>query len=48
MMGIEQKMSIVISLAIALSSTAIVLKTFNENGEINKRHGQRALGILIM
>ena len=48
MMGIEQKTSIVISLAIALSSTAIVLKTFNENGEINKRYGQRALGILIM
>lgn len=48
LLGFEQKMSIVISLAIALSSTAIVLKTFNENGEINKRHGQRALGILIM
>ena len=47
-MGIEQTMSIVIALAIALSSTAIVLKIFNENGEINKRHGQRALGILIM
>jgi len=46
--GLEQKMTIVISLAIALSSTAIVLKTFNENAEINKRHGQRALGILIM
>ena len=48
LMGIEKVMSIVIALAIALSSTAIVLKTFNENGEINKRHGQRALGILIM
>jgi len=48
LIGLEQKMSIVIALAIALSSTAIVLKTFNENGEINKRHGQRALGILIM
>ncbi len=48
LINIEQKMSIVISLAIALSSTAIVLKIFNENGEINKRHGQRALGILIM
>ncbi len=48
LMGIEQKMSIVIALAIALSSTAIVLKTFNENGEINKRYGQRALGVLIM
>jgi CPA2 family monovalent cation:H+ antiporter-2 len=47
-LNIEQKMSIVIALAISLSSTAIVLKTFNENGEINKRHGQRTLGILIM
>jgi len=47
-LDIEQKMSIVIALAIALSSTAIVLKTFNDNGEINKKHGQRALGILIM
>jgi len=46
--AINQKMSIVIALAIALSSTAIVLKLFNDSGEINKRHGQRALGILIM
>ncbi len=45
---IEQKTSFIISLAIALSSTAIVLKTFNETGEINKRYGQRSLGILIM
>jgi len=48
LVGLEQKMSIVIALAIALSSTAIVLKTFNDTGEINKRYGQRALGILIM
>ena len=46
--SIEQKTSFIISLAIALSSTAIVLKTFNETGEINKRFGQRSLGILIM
>lgn len=45
---ITQKVSFIISLAIALSSTAIVLKTFNESGDINKRHGQRSLGILIM
>lgn len=48
LVNLEQKMSIVIALVIALSSTAIVLKTLNENGEINKRHGQRTLGILIM
>jgi len=46
--NIEQKTSFIISLAIALSSTAIVLKTFNETDEINKRYGQRSLGILIM
>jgi CPA2 family monovalent cation:H+ antiporter-2 len=45
---IPQKISFIISLAIALSSTAIVLKTFNETGEINRRYGQRSLGILIM
>ncbi len=46
--NIPSKMSLIISLAIALSSTAIVLKTFNETNEINKRYGQRSLGILIM
>lgn len=45
---LAQTTSLIVSLAIALSSTAIVLKTFNENGSINKRFGQRALGILIM
>ena len=46
--NIDQNTSFIISLAIALSSTAIVLKTFNDTGEISKRHGQRTLGILIM
>ena len=46
--NIDQQTSFIISLAIALSSTAIVLKTFNETGEISKRFGQRTLGILIM
>lgn len=45
---IALKTAMVIALAIALSSTAIVLKTFNESGEINRRYGQRTLGILIM
>ncbi|MGB0989997.1 MAG: cation:proton antiporter, partial [Halarcobacter sp.] len=40
--------SMIIGTALSLSSTAIVLKTFNETGEINKRYGQRSLGILIM
>jgi CPA2 family monovalent cation:H+ antiporter-2 len=45
---LDQNSSFIISLVIALSSTAIVLKILNENGEINRRHGQRSLGILIM
>jgi len=46
--NIDIKTSFIISLVITLSSTAIVLKTFNETGEINKRYGKRSLGILIM
>lgn len=42
------KTSLVIGAALSLSSTAIVLKTYNETNEIKKRHGQRVLGILIM
>jgi monovalent cation:H+ antiporter-2, CPA2 family len=45
---LDQNSSFIISLVIALSSTAIVLKLLNENGEIARRHGQRSLGILIM
>lgn len=45
---LAQKQAIVIALASSLSSTAIVLKIFNDTGEINRRYGQRALGILIM
>lgn len=45
---LDQNSSFIIALVIALSSTAIVLKILNENGEINRRHGQRSLGILIM
>lgn len=40
--------ALVISMAVAMSSTAIVLKTFNETGEINKQYGKNAFGILIM
>ena len=47
-LGIASNISFITALAISLSSTAIVLKTFNESGEINKRYGQRSLGILIM
>lgn len=40
--------SFILAISFSLSSTAIVLKTFNETGEISKRYGQRSLGILIM
>ncbi|PLY08829.1 MAG: sodium:proton exchanger [Arcobacter sp.] len=42
------KTSLVIGAALSLSSTAIVLKIYNETNDIKKRHGQRVLGILIM
>ncbi len=46
--GFETQTSLIIGMALSLSSTAIVLKTFNETKEINKPHGRRVLGILIM
>jgi len=45
---INLKAALIIASAIALSSTAIVLKTFNESGEINKKFGRKVLGILLM
>jgi CPA2 family monovalent cation:H+ antiporter-2 len=45
--GIEIKSSIIIGLALALSSTAIVLKLLNENGDINKIYGKKVLGVLL-
>ena len=46
--GLGTQTSLIIGFALALSSTAIVLKTFNETKEINKPYGRRVLGILIM
>jgi len=46
-LGFEQKTSIIIGLALALSSTAIVLKTLNDTGEINTGYGKKSLGILL-
>ncbi len=43
----EVKASIITASALALSSTAIVLKILNSNREINKEYGRRSLGILI-
>ena len=45
--GIEIKSAIVIGSALALSSTAIVLKLLNESGDINKAFGQKVLGVLL-
>ncbi len=47
-LGYDFQMAMIIGSALALSSTAIVLKTFNETREIKRTHGKRVLGILIM
>jgi len=44
---INIKASIIIGLALALSSTAIVLKVLNESGDINKLYGRKVLGVLL-
>lgn len=44
---VDVKSSIIIGAALALSSTAIVLKILNENGDINKEYGRKVLGILL-
>jgi len=44
---IEQKSAIIIGFAFALSSTAIVLKILNDNGDIHKMYGRKVLGILL-
>ena len=45
--GFEIKAAIIIGSALALSSTAIVLKMLNESGQIKTPVGRSALGILI-
>ena len=47
MFSIDVKSSIVIGAALALSSTAIVLKILNSNRGITKEYGRRSFGILI-
>lgn len=44
---LDSKISIIIGFALALSSTAIVLKTLNDNGDIAQIYGRKALGILL-
>lgn len=45
--GVELKTSIIIGMALSLSSTAIVLKVLNESGEIHSGYGRITLGILL-
>ena len=45
--GLDTKTSIIIGSALALSSTAIVLKTLNENNDIHRPYGRYSVGILI-
>jgi len=45
--GIELKSALPLAMALALSSTAIVLKLLSERGEIDTAHGRMSLGILL-
>ncbi|NPA11561.1 MAG: sodium:proton exchanger [Epsilonproteobacteria bacterium] len=45
--GVDVRIAFIIGSAIALSSTAIVLKLLNESREISKPYGKIALGILL-
>ena len=46
-LGTNEKSSLIAGLALALSSTAIVLKTLNDSGNITQIFGRKALGILL-
>ncbi len=45
--GLESRSAVIVGAALALSSTAIVLKLLNESGDINQEYGRRSLGILL-
>lgn len=44
---LSKEASIIVGCALALSSTAIVLKILNDSGDINESYGRKALGILL-
>ncbi|HJP17667.1 MAG TPA: cation:proton antiporter [Nitrospinota bacterium] len=44
---VEIKTALIVGAALALSSTAIVLKIFNERGETSRSYGIQSLGILL-
>lgn len=45
--GLDPKTSIIIGAALSLSSTAIVLKTLNDNNDIHRPYGRSSAGMLI-
>ena len=45
--GLDLKTAIIIGSALSLSSTAIVLKVLNSNGDIHRPYGRYSLGILL-
>jgi len=45
--GFEVKTAVTLAMALALSSTAIVLKLLSERGEVDTAHGRMSLGILL-
>ena len=45
---LDMKSALVIGMAFSLSSTAIVLTTLNENGDIHRPYGRYTLGILLL
>lgn len=47
MFGLEMQAAIPVAMALALSSTAIVLKLLGERGEVDTAHGRMSLAILL-
>jgi len=46
--GVDFKIALLIAFALSFSSTVFAVKTLEENGEMESRHGQIAIGTLIM
>ena len=46
-LDLPKNTAMIIGLALALSSTAIVLKMLNDSGDISQKYGRKSLGILI-
>lgn len=48
LIGLNKTQSFIIGAIVAMSSTAIVMKQLKEQGELNSRYSQHALGILLL